>query len=313
MRFSWHQIVKELPEGIKNLPKRRKMSSLSTKPYEIHAIVYLIHEYLSFDDTRKTQAVSHLWHATANDDRIWCNADLRKVFPKISFIDQYVWEKHFNCFKFNLQFELTNEPTLKKATIKILKEFSGFKLDSDDGCTVLTIPKGLSLSILKTLARSNKPDCDIDTSSASTYVGRYGDTSVDKTYQIVITNSILRESRRKDEVQKSLENRLKKNLEIPCGLEAATLCLLTYQCFSKCLLKEKDRFKTYALCIQSPSDKRPCYVGNFQYDDGTRMHEDGPWYDAWDHCYTYFQMLDKATWIKDVGIIAMKRISPEPA
>jgi hypothetical protein len=177
------------------------------------------------------------------------------------------------------------------------------------GVQFLTIPKGLSLSILKTLAQTNKPDCNIDTSSAPTYMERQGETSVDKTYQIVITSSILQGSRIKEGAQKSLDKRLKENLEIPYGLEATTLCLLTYQCFSKCLLKEKDIFiKTYALCIQSLSDKRPCYVGNFQYDDGMRMHEDGPWYDS-SSCDTYFQVLDNMPWTKDVGIIAMKRIS----
>ena len=85
------------------------MSLPSIKPCETGDFVYLIHEYLSFDDTRKSQAVSRLWHSIANNDHIWDNADLRRVFPKIRFIDQCVWEKHFNCLKFNLQFELTNE------------------------------------------------------------------------------------------------------------------------------------------------------------------------------------------------------------
>ena len=81
--------------------------------------------------------------------------------------------------------------------------------------------------------------------------------------------------------------------------------------FQLALLKEKDILtKTYALCIRSPSDKRPCYVGNFQYDDGIRMHEDGPWYD--DSRDTYFQILDNVTWTENVGIMAMKRISTKP-
>jgi hypothetical protein len=195
----------------------------------IEAIVFYIHQFLSHIDTTRTGKVCYLWRLVAHNNNIWLNANLERVFcKKLSFFDENVWKTHFDCSEFDLTFELPQDKLISKIkTIAVLKQFNiSLKIEKDLGFTLLTLPKGLSLSKLQNLIQSPKKGspCQFE---IPIFLKGLKDFVVDKTYQIVITNNILSGS--ENSLPDYYANYYQQfDIEIPKLLEIATLCTLTY-------------------------------------------------------------------------------------
>ncbi len=155
------------------------------------------------------------------------SADLKKLFPKLEVLDEAVWKTHVDLDAFGMSVE--DAPPLDANTISILKTlFASLPIEGDAGITLLTLPRGLTLNKLVKLAASPKQGnaakfqhIDSDALKA------FGDTPINKTYRVAITNNVLKGSR-KLSVDKQHELVKKMGCEMPGILPAATLAILTY-------------------------------------------------------------------------------------
>lgn len=208
-------------------PSKNKSSVYTALSNE--KIVFFIHQFLNQIDTTVTIKVCYLWRTVTHNNNIWLNANLERVFcKKLSIIDETVWKTYIDCSKFDLTFESPKDQLFSKIkTIAVLKQFNySLKVENDLGYTLLTIPKGLSLSKLKNLIefplKGSSCQFKIPLKSLEGVV-------IDKTYQIVITNNILAGSGQGNCIPEYYATHYKKfDIEIPKLLEVATLCTLTY-------------------------------------------------------------------------------------
>ena len=170
---------------------------------------------------------SHYSQSISSSLTTAASLDLKKMFPKLEFLDEAIWETHVSLDA--LEMSVKDAAPIDAYTISILKTlFASLQIEEDAGITLLTMPKGLTLNKLVKLASSPKqgnvakfkyiwPDA----------LKALGDTPVDKTYRVAITNNVLIGSR-KLSVDKQRELVKKMGCEMPGMLPAATLAILTY-------------------------------------------------------------------------------------
>lgn len=283
------------------------MISPSVKPISFpqqEDIVFHVHELLSHKDTARSSQVCHLWKKIANDPRIWINSNLERVFSKkLSIIDGHIWHAHINCPKFGLSVELspTEKVTLKICAITIIKKFNvNLKVEKDQGFTLLTIPKGLTLNKLKKIAEAPIKGNSFYIADMSGVLKEFGEVITERVYQIVITNNVLVESKSKN-TKIILDYYKKFEIEIPSLLEVAALCSLTYiTSFPPIRLFPRGEF--YTICSDKVPD-RVTLLGDFQQERVDRIRNNK--FVARLHLRTCIKDLLN----KDVGASVMKTIA----
>ncbi len=190
-------------------------------------LVLHIFGFLSPKDLGQTACVYREWEMLSSDNSLWKAFDLKELFPSLKVIDETVWETHVDLTALGLSVE-DAPPVDKRTEIQILKKlFASLKIENNAGITVLTMPKGLTLNKLVTLAGSPKQG----NSTSFRYIlphvlEKLGNNPVEKTYRVAITNSVLQGSRNLVSAQQELVNKL--GCEMPGVLPATTLAILTY-------------------------------------------------------------------------------------
>ncbi len=189
-----------------------------------------IFAFLPPEDLGRTSCVCRDWRVLASEDHLWRALDLKKIF-RLTLLDEKVWETHVDCAALGL--DLTGAPPLNqnKETVRFLKGICAqicAEVEGDAGITLLTLPKGLTFNKLMKLAASPKQG------NAAKFefiwgdaLKAFGDTPVDKTYRVAITNNVLKGSR---SLSVDMQHELVKKMgcEMPRTLPAATLAILTY-------------------------------------------------------------------------------------
>lgn len=156
-----------------------------------------------------------------------------KHFPVPRFINKDLWEGCINLADYGLSFASDNfKFNLGEKTSKTLLRLIP-QVERDRGVTFLTIPEGLSLKILKKIAENplNGNKVLLGT-SWQRIVEVLGDIRVEKTYTVILTNSILSGTRA---LTKGAQRRIIESFgaEMQGSLEVATLAVLTYIIFKE--------------------------------------------------------------------------------
>lgn len=196
--------------------------SIESLPQELLLNIF---GFLSPKELGRISPVCREWKMLASDDLLW-NA-FEKKLSSLKVIDAKVWETHVDLAKLGIKTE-DDSPVNMRSEIAMLTELSSVEIEGDAGFTVLTMPEGLTFNKLMTLARNPK----LGNATDFRYIwfritDELGDTPVQKTYKVAISNSVLKGSRNLSvSEQQKLVN--KYGCEMPGVLPAATLSILTY-------------------------------------------------------------------------------------
>jgi len=233
----------------------KKINPLTVLPKEI---ILTIFSYLNANELGRISRLNTQCYNLVSD---WnaLDLDLRNISPLLSIFDQFDWKTYFNL-------TVDDVPPLNKhAILPLLKKcLSSLPIEKNAGITLLTIPKKLTLNNLITLAGSLKKKRNI---TKFRYIlkritSEVGDTPVDKTYQIIITNNILKNSRKLSfHDQKVL---VKENgCKIPKLLEIVALLVARFTGFGERLYNDKPW--TYTRTLEQIDDLQ-CIAGGFSED-----------------------------------------------
>ena len=199
-------------------------------------IIQLIFSFIGTQrDVVMTSRVCKLWHHEASE-LFFLNAEhIKQEFPQLSVLDEGIWHDHVDLAKFGL--DISDTPSQEKCKIKknLRDLFANLneKIEDDAGITLLTIPKGLNLNKLISLAEAPKKGNHVNFRKdnlgpiSNCIKTVFGDGVTEKTYRLVITNSILKYSKNipPHATQKYLAS---FNCEKPRLIDIVALIALTY-------------------------------------------------------------------------------------
>jgi hypothetical protein len=191
-------------------------------------IILRVFGFLNEIELTKCGEVSRKWRRLASDPSLWNAFDLRKISPLLKVFDESDWAHHVDLSSFGL--DVTDAPPLdKRRVIPVLRRcLYSFPIEENKGVTLLTIPKGLTFNKLVKLAESPKMGNITNFGYISHRVLKeIGNIPVDKTYRIVITNNVLKESQYSSvSKQKALLKKI--GCEMPKTIEATALLVVTF-------------------------------------------------------------------------------------
>lgn len=193
-----------------------------------------IFQKLAPPDLGRAASVNWAWNRMTSDHSLWTKEHLKKWFPSLRIIDKAEWEKYANLKELGISFETSPNLTYPQYVSKIipaLRQFSRLPVEGSKGFTLLTIPKGLTLRKLKTLAEAPKEGNRL--ASFGLILADVGEDFWDRpileeSYQILISNSILEQSSNMSASDQAGFLQLMGGYTLPFALEVATLIILSY-------------------------------------------------------------------------------------
>ncbi len=216
-------------------------------------IVPQIFSFLKFQDLGRILCVSKQWCVSASSP-IACS----KIRSWIDVIDQFSWQTHVDLKTYGLF--VVDEPSFDiNRDLPLLKKGLSLKIEDKKGITWLTIPKGLSINKLvrigealsgKYLQKIFRPYLIKECKEIEE------NTEVDKTYRIVITNTILESSRSLKSIEAIREFMARHpGCRQQALLETIALCVMTFIATGKRLYKETNPKKTtFTYCTEQNGD-----------------------------------------------------------
>jgi hypothetical protein len=131
---------------------------------------------------------------------------------------------------------IDEEPLFSKlAILKCFKKVSPH-VENNEGVTLLTMTKGITLNQLVDIGREAGMIVNVDDG----VLLALGDVPVGQTYVILIINGLFLESRNKDYPVLRDKLVVGHGCELPTVQEQFALCVFTYKIFQKCLLQGPD-------------------------------------------------------------------------
>ena len=218
--------------------------------------------FLSPEDLARASGVCREWNKLSAD--LWQAFDLKKI---CKVIDQAVWERHVDLATLGL--DASGAPAIdKRVAIPFIKRLSR-QVEGNAGVTLLTMPKGLTLNKLIALAAAPKQGPATQFKYIWSKIEEVlGNIAVDKTYSVAVTNSVLKDSRKKSlDAQRALVQG--NGGELPGVLLAATLAILTYMSSPTRLYSYEPWI--YTRCAEQ-IDGRNLNIGGFTA-TGLRIYE----------------------------------------
>jgi len=202
-------------------------SSIGRVPKEIITEIF---KFLSPEELAKACRVCKKWNELGCNPSLWSAFDLKKLFPALKILDEKIWQKYADLSALGLSVNDTTPSDNRKIIPKLKRLFAFLKIERGAGITLLTMPEGLSKEKLEEFAQSPKegnPTRFRANIWHSIDEREHEDITVDKTYRIAITNSVLEGSRNLSAIaQQELVNKI--GCEMPKLLEVSTLAILTY-------------------------------------------------------------------------------------
>lgn len=243
--------------SIEKAAEERARAAIDRLPDEMLLTIFA---NLELKDLGGVASVCRRWNSLSADNALW---DLSK-YPFVTILDREVWEKHadIDALQLNVSAET---PINNREIVRTARSMIKSGIEDETGVTVLTMPEGLDMDQLKKFGLSPKAGNKARGIAYRDHLGHRTDRSpstadkVKKTYRIVISNSILRGTRKQSLL--NLGERLEAmHCRAPTELEAATLALLTYVSSSPgCLIyrfrksEENKGEQSYTLCSDDQS------------------------------------------------------------
>jgi hypothetical protein len=189
--------------------------------------------------------------------KYWKQFDLKLFWPELTILDAKAQGM-----------TIYDEPQISKlAILKYLQKLAPH-VENNEGLTLLTMCKGLTLNQLFAIAKQ----AGIKVSVWDEIVKELGDVPVEQTYVILITNSVFNESRRKIyDQQKELVS--EHGCEMPTVQEYVALCVFTNKFFQKCLYgqnpwtfgRSSTHVKSYPLVVGGFAPASLCVRTLFEF------------------------------------------------
>jgi len=176
-----------------------------------------IFTYLSSpEDLSNASCVNNTWKILAFDDKLW------SVFLKVidfKLIDVTFWENHVDIRNLELFRDREERPATIEIDRRVLTKIMYTKVEGDAGVTFLTIPQGLTIRKLQTIARLHNIKFTASMEGL--------DEPIAQTYTVLITNGPLAGS---EGQQERVQQRRLRDAggEVAKTIEVAALCILTY-------------------------------------------------------------------------------------
>ena len=151
-----------------------------------------------------------------------------------------------------------DEPSVNKLQVlKWYKELAPH-VENEEGLTLLTMPKGLTLNQLVAIAAEKGITVNVEWDQI---LPNQGNISVEQTYVILITDSIFRASRSKTYAQQQAVV-AGHGCVMPTVQEYVALCVFTNKAFQKCLYRQGDAQNPWTYGRSSTHvDNYPLIVG----------------------------------------------------
>lgn len=239
--------------------QKKSNGNINTIPWELISMAF---SFLSPENLGRACCVCRKWNELGSSKNLWDAFDLKKIFPMLKILDEAEWRTYVDLSSLEIQME-DNLPVNKRIVIsKLRKILSSKAIDVKSGLTLLTMPNGLTFNKLRKIACSPKqgnPTCFKEVWNL--YANQLGNEPIKKTYRVIITNSIFKESD-KMSYQRHQELIEKNGCKIPEAMPMASLTVLTYISSEEkpptCLYKE-------AVLTRSSNDisQYPFVVGSY--------------------------------------------------
>jgi len=124
-----------------------KPSIFDSLPIEM---ILQIFAFFQPKDLCQTALVCRHWEKLSLDDSIWKKFDLKMKFPFLEIIDQKAFEEEMDLKNLCVSFSNACLP-LARVVMKVIAKMSKLELE-EPGITLLTLPEGLSLQMVKDIA-----------------------------------------------------------------------------------------------------------------------------------------------------------------
>jgi hypothetical protein len=254
------------PQSLAHKESFRRGRLTNALPVEVITEVF---RFLFPRDVVQVSYVCRGFYVAASDETsasVWKTYDVKKLFPKLSIIDRGVWERHVDLSRWGLSFEAAAPCPNRKLILNLPRLFASLNVEGGAGITLLVMPQGLTFNKL----------VEINPAAFEYIWDRIpevlGEIFVERTYQVVITNSVLEESRNKSvSQQQALVEKL--DCKMPRVLEVSALVILTF--ISSSALSPTRLYNdspwTYTRCIEK-LDGYSIVVGSFT-SEGFDVHD----------------------------------------
>ncbi len=192
-------------------------------PDEIMKCVFGFLDLISFG---RSAQVCRRWRWLSKDERIQEAIFERRALPSfISLFDKRDWETHVDLDAHSLSLE--DEPSLGNI-MEVVRQHILLPLRCDEGASILTIPKGLSVNKLIQIAVSPKDGYKLLFGNVCPILlDAIGDCVTEKTYRVVISNDVLETTRSKSlDAQREIVASL--GCSLPKAVEALALIVFMY-------------------------------------------------------------------------------------
>ncbi len=158
-------------------------------------VVSYVFQFLSPQELARVNRVCTKWKQLGSNDRLWNAFDLKKIFPKLTIIDEKIWEKYIDLAVHQFTFEGL-PPLNKRKLIPELIHMFALKIEKDAGITLLTLPHGLSLPKLRKSALSPKQGNPTGFLFIAPLVEKNQEkVVVEKTHRVAVTNFMLEDTK----------------------------------------------------------------------------------------------------------------------
>ncbi len=223
--------------------------------------------HLSYKELAKTSLICKKWNRIGDDAHLWNSFQVEKLFP-IKIFDEKAWKAYAPLEKLGLSVD-DIEPMNSRSAISEVARFV-FRMRKEgvsaeeEGMTLLTIPKNLTLKKLLKVAEAPLKGKSIHFRKMWFRILQVlGEMKVGRTYRLIITNSVLNTSRGMSfKNQQALVQSI--GCEIPKFLEAMALAAVNYisSPLEFPLRLFKDAPRTYTRCIERVDGDRVAF-GSF--------------------------------------------------
>jgi hypothetical protein len=189
-------------------------------------ITLLILEFLPKESLGTAQSVCREWNLLISSELLFDNEAIKREIPELEIFDKDDWK---DCVDFtSLDFTVQQAPKLNQSEIKDLKDFvKASKVATKSKVTLLTIPKGLTLNKLISIAEQFKCG-QVELKIWNRAIQELGNLAVNKTYRVAMTNSIVHNTVGLNIKQQEVVLR-NMGCKIPEALPATALNVLKYK------------------------------------------------------------------------------------
>lgn len=181
-------------------------------------LIYQCFSFLNLEGLSRVSSVVKNWKDIASDETLYKEYNIKTLFTKA--LNESAWKLYANDLIPPGPLPVVSS---SKALIKKLKRLTTLQLENGAGTTFLTIPKGLTLNKIVQFFNSER---NVRISIPPSILEGHGDTAIDETYHVAITNNILLGSKNDDINKNELLGLFE--MQAPKIIEVVSLIALTY-------------------------------------------------------------------------------------